>query len=115
MLASKNSTSTQYCSKHATISRLSCWTRRSSHERPHRSQSVLRDRHLMSDKRYNGWTNYETWLVALWADNDEASYHYQQRLAQQFWDDSQADSTFSRDERATLDLAKSLRDETEDA
>ena len=23
---------------------------------------------------YNGWTNYETWNVALWMDNDEGSY-----------------------------------------
>ena len=40
----------------------------------------------MSDKRYNGWTNYETWLVSLWADNDEASYRHRQQLAQQTWD-----------------------------
>ena len=24
------------------------------------------------EKGYNGWTNYETWLVSLWIDNDEA-------------------------------------------
>ncbi len=23
---------------------------------------------------YNGWTNYETWNVALWMDNDQGSY-----------------------------------------
>lgn len=23
--------------------------------------------------RYNGWTNYETWLVNLWLDNDQGS------------------------------------------
>lgn len=23
---------------------------------------------------YNGWTNYETWNVALWLDNDQESY-----------------------------------------
>ena len=27
-------------------------------------------------QEYNGWTNYETWNVALWMDNDETSYQY---------------------------------------
>jgi hypothetical protein len=25
----------------------------------------------MNEKEYNGYTNYETWLVALWIDNDQ--------------------------------------------
>lgn len=30
----------------------------------------------MSDEQgYNGWTNYETWAVALWLDNEEPAYH----------------------------------------
>ena len=27
----------------------------------------------MKNKSYNGWTNYPTWLVALWIDNCEAT------------------------------------------
>ena len=26
----------------------------------------------MTDDRYNGWTNYETWCVKLWIDNDQS-------------------------------------------
>jgi len=34
------------------------------------------------DTDYNGWTNYETWNVALWIQNDESLYH----LAKDFTD-----------------------------
>lgn len=26
----------------------------------------------MSDNTYNGWTNWETWQVLLWADNEQS-------------------------------------------
>ncbi len=29
-----------------------------------------------NEKRYNGWTNYETWVTALWLDNDRATQCY---------------------------------------
>ena len=34
------------------------------------------DNTTTSDRRYNGWTNYETWAVGLWIDNDQATYVY---------------------------------------
>lgn len=30
----------------------------------------------MKNQNYNGWTNYETWLTALWIDNDYGTYSY---------------------------------------
>lgn len=65
-----------------------------------------------NDKRYNGWTNYETWNVALWMDND-ASEYWNER-AQEIYDDAEADKTFSRVERAALDLADAIKDEHEE-
>jgi hypothetical protein len=31
------------------------------------------------DTRYNGYTNWATWNIALWIDNEEPSYHYRRR------------------------------------
>ncbi len=31
---------------------------------------------MSDEKGYNGWSNYETWNVKLWMDNDEGSYNY---------------------------------------
>ena len=28
---------------------------------------------MIQSNKYNGWTNYETWNVALWLDNDGIS------------------------------------------
>ena len=30
----------------------------------------------MSDQKYNGWTNYETWLVNVWMSNEYGDYKY---------------------------------------
>ena len=37
----------------------------------------------MENKEYNGWTNYETWLVHLWLSNDEGSYNWARELAKE--------------------------------
>lgn len=29
----------------------------------------------LTDSTYNGWTNYSTWNVALWLQNDEGLYN----------------------------------------
>jgi hypothetical protein len=36
----------------------------------------------MSSGKYNGWSNYETWVVALWLDNEEGSYNYWNEVAE---------------------------------
>ena len=34
----------------------------------------------IEDTTYNGWTNYETWNVALWIGNDQDLYTEARRL-----------------------------------
>ena len=33
--------------------------------------------------RYNGWTNYETWVWKLWIDNDQGTQEYWLETAQE--------------------------------
>ena len=36
-----------------------------------------------ADKKYNGWTNYETWNVMLWINNDMVFYHQLKEIIQE--------------------------------
>ena len=36
----------------------------------------------LTDQSYNGWTNYETWNVSLWLQNDEGLYNLALEYAQ---------------------------------
>jgi hypothetical protein len=73
-----------------------------------------------STKRYNGWTNYETWCVNLWMSNDAGSDEFYREMAQEVWNDSEpetrADNSvlFTREEVATRTLADRLKDSHEE-
>jgi hypothetical protein len=61
----------------------------------------------MSD--YNGWTNYETWVVNLWLDNEEGSQRFCNEMAMEALDDSEGDV-----DRASPAMARTLRDHLEE-
>ena len=53
---------------------------------------------------YNGWSNYETWAVALWIDNEEPSYRYWREAAA--WAKQRGSK-----QTAVIALANRLKDE----
>lgn len=65
-------------------------------------------------ERYNGWRNYETWLVGLWLSNEESSYEYWRQLAREVWRDAKATDILTREQVARHTLAERLKGETED-
>lgn len=65
-------------------------------------------------EKYNGWTNYETWRVALWLDNDQHSHSACREFAWECWDEAEGDQSFTRRERATFALAGQLKEMHQD-
>ncbi|SRR5258706_14736974 len=69
---------------------------------------------MASDKTYNGWTNYETWVVNLWLDNEEGTQSYWAERAEEVFRTSDADQYNTKTERAVSDLADELKREHEE-
>lgn len=68
---------------------------------------------MSDEKGYNGWTNYETWNLALWIGNEQGSESYWREMAEEAYRNAKAEKSFTRSERAALDLADTLKDEIE--
>lgn len=66
------------------------------------------------DSSYNGWSNYETWVVNLWLGNDEGSYNTCKSLAQRCFEEAVADEVLTRKERACYQLANALKEKIDD-
>lgn len=62
-------------------------------------------------KTYNGWTNYETWNVALWMDNEQGAREYWQNRATNWVCISKKTPIFSKLDCATADLAAELKED----
>ena len=63
---------------------------------------------------YNGWSNYETWNVALWWGNDPGGYGDYTEAAQEAWDAAEAGNGLTREESAANALAEWLKNATMD-
>ena len=63
---------------------------------------------------YNGWTNYETWAVKLWIDNDEGTYTYWRERTRECWNEAADESPnkfMDRGGNARMLLAAALQND----
>lgn len=69
----------------------------------------------MKTQAYNGWTNYETWVVNLWMDNEEGTYDYWREVAEEVYDASEEPTnSMTRMDEAVYLLADRLKDHHEE-
>lgn len=66
----------------------------------------------MSDRKHEGWTNYETWAVNLWISNEESSHLLWSEAAQDHYE--AAVSRAATREEWTEQAARALADQLKD-
>lgn len=68
-------------------------------------------------KEYNGYTNYETWNVALWLNNEYSEYQHWTERAQELKEETQEESFYHRywtaEEYAKFTLADEIKKQIE--
>ena len=71
---------------------------------------------MSEDKTYNGWTNYETWCVALWLGNDGGGSDYWRTRAQEVYDEAEPGEYAwqDRESEATGTLADEIESQHEE-
>ena len=70
----------------------------------------------MSDTRYNGWTNYETWAVSLWMDNEEGTHDHWISVAEDVYNnEAEEQKHFSKYDDAVVILADKIKEAHEEA
>lgn len=67
----------------------------------------------MESKTYNGWTNYETWNVKLWLDNEQGTYELQKEMVRQSRQTPKVD-VWTKEETTRFTLADLLKDFVEE-
>jgi len=48
----------------------------------------------MADNTYNGWTNWETWIVNVWIDNDQKLHEHYRKMARAEISSNKRSATF---------------------
>ena len=72
------------------------------------------------NEKYNGWINYETWLVSLWMSNEESCYEYWRERTREHLLAAESDNLVIQgvlkvQQTARYNLATELEDETRES
>jgi len=59
---------------------------------------------------YNGWQNYETWVVNLWIDNEQGSQEFFREQAKAMYDDAAATDLWTREQTAAFRFSDWLKE-----
>ena len=59
---------------------------------------------------YNGYANYETWLVAVWIDNDQGNIDYWLDVARHHYSISEDRKYFTKKEEAIISLSEDMKE-----
>jgi len=62
-------------------------------------------------ERYNGWTNYETWVVNMWMDNERCQQNYWSDEARQCYGKARAKGSLTQRDMAAIALADRIKEE----
>jgi hypothetical protein len=71
----------------------------------------------MPQEKYNGWTNYETWNVNLWIDNEQSSQEYWREQADEVYAetvDHPDHPLMEIDNQAAFELSQRIKADYED-
>jgi len=63
---------------------------------------------------YNGWANYETWLVNVWIDNEQGSIDFWVNVAKYHYEQAKETKFFTRQEEAVFTFADDMKEYFED-
>lgn len=69
----------------------------------------------MTKKEYNGWYNYETWLVNLWMDNEQGSQDYWREMVGECRRTAKKESYDNDEDHVVRAVADCLKNEHEEA
>lgn len=65
---------------------------------------------MSEDKKYNGWNNYETWLVKLWLDNDEGTDSLMREFVQDARENPEVNQFMDYESRVQMTLKDKIKD-----